>query len=140
MTTTDTTILTTVAEALYRQAGYVPFLWHIDDVREVNEDRETPLALTDAECLAILTNARDNVSADTGMSLWIIEIELECLAENREGSADTATLRTKLDALRTETARLAAEAAALLAEMQGEGMSGRVERGAKCPRIIGGQP
>lgn len=140
MTTTDTTILTTVAEALYRQAGYVPFLWHIDDVREVNEDREIPLVLTDAECLAILTNARDNVSADTGMSLWIIEIELECLAENREGSADTATLRTKLDALRTETARLAAEAAALLAEMQGEGMSGRVERGAKCPRIIGGQP
>lgn len=120
MTTTETTtILTTVAEALYRQVGYVPFLWHIDDVREVNEDRENPLALTDAECLAILTNARDNVSADTGMSLWIIEIELECLAENREGSADTATLRTKLDALRTETVRLAEQMTALLAEMNG---------------------
>lgn len=120
MTTTETTtILTTVAEALYRQAGYVPFLWHIDDVREVNQDRETPLALTDAECLAILINARDNVSADTGMSLGIVEIELEFLAENREGSADTATLRTKLDALRTEAARLAEQMTAMLAEMNG---------------------
>lgn len=119
MTTTDNTILTTMAEALYRQAGYVPFLWHIDDVREVNEDRETPLALTDAECLAILINARDNVPADIGMSFDAIEAELECVAENREGSADTATLRTKLDALRTETARLAEQMTALLAEMNG---------------------
>lgn len=40
MTTTETTtVLKTVAEALYRQAGYVPFLWHIDDVREVNTER-----------------------------------------------------------------------------------------------------
>lgn len=120
MTTTETTtILTTVAEALYRQAGYVPFLWHIDDVREVNEDRETPLALTDAECLEVLTNARDNVPADIGMSFDAIEVELECVAENREGSADTATLRTKLDALRAETARLAEQMTAMLAEMNG---------------------
>ena len=39
MTTTDTTILKIIAEALYRQAGYVPILWHIDDVREVNTER-----------------------------------------------------------------------------------------------------
>lgn len=140
-TTETTTILTTVAEALYRQAGYVPFLWHIDDVREVNEDRETPFALTDAECLAILINARDNVSADTGMSLGIVEIELEFLAENHEGGPDlTGAVCGKLDAFSVALAHLAAEAAALLAEMQGEGMSGRVDRGAKCPRIIGGQP
>lgn len=120
MTTTETTtILTTVAEALYRQAGYVPFLWHVNDVREVNEDRETPLALTDAECLAILINARDNVPADIGMNFDAIEAELEYVAENREGSADTATLRTKLDALRTETARLAEQMTAMLAEMNG---------------------
>lgn len=67
MTTTDNTILTTIAEALYRQAGYVPFLWHIDDVREVIEDREIPLALADAECLQVLLNLRDNVPADLGM-------------------------------------------------------------------------
>lgn len=113
MTTTDTTILTTIAEALYRQAGYVPFLWHIDDVREVNEDRETPLVLTDAECLAVLINARDNVPADIGMSFDAIEVELECVAENREGSADT------LNAARHKLDRISAEMAAVLAEMNG---------------------
>ena len=113
MTTTDTTILKIIAEALYRQAGYVPFLWHIDDVRKVNEESELSLTLTDAECLEVLTNARDNVSADTGMSLGIIEIELECLAENREGSADT------LNAARHKLDRISAEMAAVLAEMNG---------------------
>lgn len=120
MTTTDTAILKTIAEALYRQAGYVPFLWHIDDVREVNEDRETPLALTDAECLAVLINARDNVPADIGMSFDAIEVELECVAENREGGPDlTDAVRGNLDALSTELARLAAQMAAVLAEMNG---------------------
>ena len=84
MTTTETTtILKAVAEALYRQAGYVPFLWHIDDVRVVNQDREFFLDLTDAECLEVLTNARDNVPADIGMSFDAIEVELECVAEIR---------------------------------------------------------
>lgn len=138
MTTIETTtILKAVAEALYRQAGYVPFLWHIDDVRVVNQDREFFLDLTDAECLEVLTNARDNVPADLGMCFEAIAVELECWAENDLGSAAAMNaVRGKLDTLSTELARLAAEAAAVLDEMQGEGMSG----GAKCPRIIGGQP
>ncbi len=120
MTTTDNTILKTVAEALYRQAGYVPFLWHIDDVRTVIEDREIPLVLTDAECLDVLTDARDNVPADIGMSFDAIEVELECVAENRAASTDLpGAVRGKLDALSTELARLAAQAAALLDDTQG---------------------
>lgn len=87
MTMTDTTILTTVAEALYRQAGYVPFLWHIDDVREVIEDRDIPLALTDAECLEVLLNLRDNVPADLGMDFDAIAAELEAWEENRADHA-----------------------------------------------------
>ena len=152
MTTIDTNILTTVAEALCRQAGYVPFLWHINDVRQVNAERGFGLTLTDAECLDVLTDARDNVPAEIGMSFEAIAIELECLAENRPAIADTAALRSTLDTLSTELARLAAQMA-VLAEVQGDGMSGRAiteaigqwaarpeKTGAPCPSTIGGQP
>lgn len=120
MTTTDNTILTTIAEALYRQAGIVPFLWHIDDVRTVIEDRDIALALTDAECLEVLKNVRESVPADLGMCFDAIAVELECWADNRLGSAAYMNaVRDKLDRISTETARLAAEMAAVLTEMQG---------------------
>lgn len=155
MTTTETTtVLKTVAEALYRKAGYVPFLWHIDDVRMVIEDHDIALALTDAECLEVLENVRENVPADLGMCFDAIAVELECWADNSLGSAAAMNaVRDKLDRISTETARLAAEMAAVLAEMQSDGMSGRAiteavghwperpeKSGATCPSIIGGQP
>ena len=138
MTTIETTtILEAVAKALYRQAGYVPFLWHIDDVRMVIKDHDIALALTDAECLEVLENVRASVPADLGMCFEAIAVELECWVENGLASAAAMNaVRDKLDTLSVGLARLAAQAAALLAEMQGEGMSG----GAKSPRIIGGQP
>lgn len=80
--TTDT-ILRTVAEALLRQAGYVPFLWHIDDVRRVIEDREISVAFTDAECLQVLENALENHDASIGMSWDAIEAELGPFLERR---------------------------------------------------------
>lgn len=87
-TTTDTTILKTVAEALYRQAGYVPFLWHIDDVRMVIEGHEMTLSLSDEQCLEVLENVRENLLPDLGMYFEAIAVELECWAENHPGSAD----------------------------------------------------
>lgn len=155
MTTTETTtILKTVAEALYRKAGYVPFLWHINDVRMVIEGHETALSLTDTECLEVLENVRDNLSPDLGIYFEAIAVELECWTENREGSTDLpGAVRDKLDRISTETARLAAEMAAVLADLQSDGMSGRAiteavghwperpeKSGATCPSIIGGQP
>lgn len=74
-------ILEAIAEAIYRRAGYVPFLWHINDVRQLIEDRELPLSLTDAECLEVLANARQNHDAEFGMTWDAIEAELEPFLE-----------------------------------------------------------
>ena len=81
MTDTIKKFLTTVAEALLAQAGYVPFLWHIDDVRSVIEDWEIDITLTDAECLEVLENALENHDADIGMNWDAIEAELGPLIE-----------------------------------------------------------
>lgn len=78
------TILITIADALYRQAGYVPFPWHISDVRHVIEDRELSVTLTDAECLQVLDNAFSNSEvAEFGVTWDTIEAEIETLVEFR---------------------------------------------------------
>jgi len=83
MTDDETTELVATAKAILRQAGYVPFLWHIDDVRCLIEDREIGLTLTDAECLEVLDNAHDNHNAEIGMNWDVIEAELGPLLERQ---------------------------------------------------------
>lgn len=113
MTTDHTDIFKAIAAALYREAGCIPFPWHIDDVRHVAECREIVITLTDEDCLAVLENARDNHSAEFGMGWDEIEAELRCLAECRdEESAGDTERRATLDLLRGSLAhasRLAAE-------------------------------
>ena len=54
------------AEKLLRSVGFVPILWHIDDVRKVATENDLG-ELTDEECLEILDGVIDNHDADTGI-------------------------------------------------------------------------
>lgn len=51
---TNNTILKTVAEALLDQAGYVPFLMHITDVRKAAAAINPAELLTDQDCRQVL--------------------------------------------------------------------------------------
>lgn len=83
MTDDHITQLVAIAKTILRQTGYVPFLWHIDDVRGLIEDREIKITLTDAECLEILDNAYENHNAEFGMNWDVIEAELELFLERQ---------------------------------------------------------
>lgn len=83
MTDEETSQSVATTEAILRRVGYVPFLWHIDDVRTLIEDREIDLTLTDAECLEVLDNAHENHNAEIGMNWDVIEAELGPFLERR---------------------------------------------------------
>ena len=57
------------AEKILRSLGYVPILWHIDDVRKVAQEDELG-TFTDDECLEVLDGVCDNHDADVGVD-WI---------------------------------------------------------------------
>ena len=82
--TNENTLFTAIAKALLRQAGYVPFLWHVTDVRCLIEDRGLNVTLTNGECLGILENADRNHDANIGMNWDALEAELTTYLETRD--------------------------------------------------------
>jgi len=70
------------AEDLLRSLGYVPILWHIDDVRQCAQESDLG-QFTDAECLEILDTARKYHDAEWGISWEVLRFHTEDYAASR---------------------------------------------------------
>ena len=65
------------AEWLLRRIGYVPILWHIDDVREIAEQDDVGFVPTEEECFQVLDNATDHHNAEHGIGWDDLSAELD---------------------------------------------------------------
>ena len=76
-----------IAEWLLRRIGFVPFLWHIDDVVCCADYNEIGFVPSKERCFAVLDNARDNHNAEYGMNWDVILAELEAIKPNDDVGA-----------------------------------------------------
>lgn len=72
------------AEWLLRRIGYVPILWHIDDVREIAEQDDVGFVPTEEECFQVLDNATDHHNAEHGIGWDDLSAELDQIKNDKE--------------------------------------------------------
>jgi hypothetical protein len=76
-----------LAEWLLRRIGYVPTLWHVDDVAACAEDNDIGFVPTREQCFEVLDDVRRFRTAGGDMSWDAILAELEAIRPGQEGAA-----------------------------------------------------
>ncbi len=80
-------IIQRMAEWLLRRIGYVPILWHVDDVAACAVDYDIGFVPTRKECFEVLDNARENHNSEYGMNWDVIAAEIDAINPAQEGAA-----------------------------------------------------
>ena len=80
-------IIQYLAEWLLRRIGYVPTLWHVDDVAACAEDNDVGFVPTREQCFEILNYVRHFRSAGGDMNWDTILAELSAFMPADEGGA-----------------------------------------------------
>ena len=75
-----------LAEWLLRRIGFVPILWHVDDVRDTAEQYELGFVPTKEECFQVLDHANENHNAEYGIGWDDLATELETLKGSQDAS------------------------------------------------------
>lgn len=73
------------AKAVLLAAGYVPYYWHIEDIkrRDSENNHDEPSDLTEEELFEIAQNVADNADANYGICWDSFDEEIETLQEGK---------------------------------------------------------
>lgn len=75
-----------LAEWLLRRIGFVPILWHVNDVRDTADRYELGFVPTEEECFQVLDHANENHNAEYGIGWDDLAAELKALKSGQDAS------------------------------------------------------